>query len=184
MSAGPTHPTPRPPLPRLAVCTDEPAMAAIRCEFAAAGWTIRTALDLPHPWSANDRRTLCTDTVDRATRVGEVADLLMRGVSMAVRTDDDLAAVDLFDQCRRLARAEWFDQRHRPVCDRLDAVHVALLLRIRAGDDVEEAARSCHLSPRTAARRLAEARRRLDTPTTAEAATRVGARIEQLRRRD
>jgi DNA-binding NarL/FixJ family response regulator len=113
--------------------------------------------------------------------IAQIADLLLRGVSVAVLASEPALATDVFDQCRRLATAEWFDSTHRPVAEHLSDEQLALLLAIRDGDDVEQAARRYHPSPRTAARRLTDARRALGARSTAEAVSIAGRRIDELR---
>jgi DNA-binding NarL/FixJ family response regulator len=124
---------------------------------------------------------LCVAQLDGGAGIAEVIDLLLRGVSVVVLVADPTLAIDVFDQCRRIATAEWFDQAQRPVTDQLSDEQVALLLAIRSGDDVEQAARRHHLSERTAARRLNDARRSLGARSTAEAVSLVGRRIDELR---
>ena len=102
----------------------------------------------------------------------------MPGVA-AVATDPSLAA-EAFEQCRRIAVAEWFDRARPPIGDRLTDEQIELLVAIRNGADVEQAARRCHLSPRTAARRLTDARQSLGARSTAEAVSLVGRRIDEL----
>ncbi len=113
--------------------------------------------------------------------IAGIVDLLMSGVSVAVLATDRAMATDLFDQCRRVATAEWFDHTHRPLADRLTDEQLALLLAVRSGDDIEQAARRHHLSARTAARRLADARHALGARSRAEAVSIIGRRIDELR---
>lgn len=168
--------------PRLCVCLDDSSRDAASSEFVAAGWTMAsTELGAAAGSSASGVPIVWVAEVRSGDDISTVAAALVRGRSVIARPCDDLVASDLFDQCRRLATAEWFDGDARPVSDQLDQVHLALLLHIEQGSSVAAAARACHLSERTAARRLSESRRRLGARTTAEAAARLGARIRQLR---
>ena len=168
--------------PRACVCSDDLTLAAVRREFVAAGWTPFPLPDLlSDPPRGDDTRPLGIVDLTTHDDIAQVADLLMRGVSVAMLASEPTLATDAFDQCRRLATAEWFDHAHRPLAGQLSDDQLMLLLAIRAGDDVESAARRHHLSPRTAARRLTEARRLLAARSTAEAVALVGARIDELR---
>jgi hypothetical protein len=168
--------------PRACVCSDDLALAAVEREFVAAGWTSFTLPDLlSHPRRGEGVRPLGIIRLDTQDDIAPAADLLLQGVSVVVAASEPTLAADAFDQCRRLAAAEWFDRTHRPLADQLSDEQLLLLLAIRAGDDVEAAARRLHLSPRTAARRLHDARRALGARSTAEAVTLVGCRIDELR---
>lgn len=171
--------TPRPPPTRICVCSDDATASALRREFAAAGWTVREVDQCP-PAPA-DQRWLCRAIIDSTSGFVTVVELLLRNVSVVATVDDPSIGADLFDQCRRIATAEWFDRDRRPIADRLGDDQLALLLGIREGHDVAQAARRCHLSPRTAARRLTDARRVLGARSTAEAVSLVGHRIDELR---
>ena len=171
--------TPHEP-PRLAVCCGEHLADAALDELLAAGWSPAPEPLTAHPWSLHDAHLVSRAPITAGEQVSDVAEQLSRGVSVVVSVGSEQLAATLFDQCRRLAAAEWFDTEQPPPTHGLDPVHLQLLLRIREGDDVAAAARRCHLSPRTAARRLAEARQRLGARTTAEAAARVAARVRDL----
>ncbi len=58
-----------------------------------------------------------------------------------------------------------------PPVDQLDDVTTALLESLMNGASVAQAARACHLSARSAHRRLADARRRIGVTTNAQAIT-------------
>jgi DNA-binding CsgD family transcriptional regulator len=144
---------------RICVCSDRAALSGVQREFTAAGWT---AFTLSDPVAGNENGT-------------------DPGSHCVVQASEPTLATEVFDQCRRVASAEWFDQARRPITDQLSDEQVALLLAIRSGDDIEQAARRHHLSERTAARRLNDARRSLGARSTAEAVSIVGRRIDQLR---
>lgn len=172
----------RSPDPRLFVCTDERSLRAVLTELASAGWDVHRSLQIaPSPWVHGRSTTVCTDDLRDPAEIGEVAELLTRGLSVAVLAESDAVATDLYDQCGRLARAEWYDGEHPPASAGLDAAQIGLLLAVRRGQGIPAAARDHHLSQRTAARRLADARAVLGCRTNGEAAARIGARIDSLR---
>jgi DNA-binding NarL/FixJ family response regulator len=160
------------------VCSDERALDAVRREFVAAGWTPCEQGDCSSVSVGG--RQLCVTRLETAADIATVVELLLRGVSVAAVATDPSLAADAFDQCRRIAVAEWFDRARPPIGDRLTDEQIELLVAIRNGADVEQAARRCHLSPRTAARRLTDARQSLGARSTAEAVSLVGRRIDEL----
>lgn len=157
-----TDPLRRPPS-RLAVCLDAGAADAVARELRAAG------ID-----------STATVSVRAPEHTTSVIEQLLGGVWVVAEVQDPLIAADLHDQGRRLGVAEWYDQHRRPVTDGLSDEQVRMLLEIRRGADVERAARAVHLSPRTAARRLNDARQALRARSTGEAVARVGRRIDEL----
>ena len=166
--------------PRLAVCSCERLAGAALNELVAAGWSPAPEPLPANPWSLRDAQLVSRTPITATEQVSDVAERLSRGVSVVVSVGSEQLAARLFEQCRRLADAEWFDAEQPPPTRGLEPVHLQLLLRIQQGDGVAAAARRCHLSPRTAARRLAEARLRLGARTTAEAAARVAERVRDL----
>lgn len=152
----------RPPN-RLAVCLDAAAADAVGRELLAAG--VDTTAMVP---------------VRSARDTTSAIEQLLAGVWVVAEVADPILAADLHDQGRRLGIAEWYDQHRRPVTDGLSDEQVRMLLEIRRGADIEHAARLVHLSPRTAARRLNDARHALRARSTAEAVARVGRRIDDL----
>jgi hypothetical protein len=156
------------------VCTDDRSLASVCAEYAAAG---RTPSECPDP---RDRDAVRVARVHEPSQVEWVVDLVALGSTTIVACAHRELAASIFDQCRRLGPAEWFDAGHRPVSDGLQSVHLDLLMAIRGGDDVAAAARRCHISERTAARRLAEARQLLGARSTGEAVAVVARRIDLL----
>ncbi|MFN7151067.1 MAG: hypothetical protein ACK4V6_16515 [Microthrixaceae bacterium] len=152
----------RPPS-RLAVCLDLAAAEAVERELRAAGVDNAAMVSVRAP----------QDTTSALEQ-------LLAGACVIAEVEDPVVAADLHDQGRRLGIAEWFDQHRRPVTDGLSDEQVRMLLEIRRGADIERAARAVHLSPRTAARRLNDARHALRARSTAEAVARVGRRIDEL----
>jgi DNA-binding NarL/FixJ family response regulator len=148
---------------RLAVCMDSGAADAVQRELRAAG--VDNAASVP---------------VRTPEDVTAVLEQLLAGVWIVADVEDLTLAADLHDQGRRVGVAEWYDDHRRPVTDGLSDEQVGLLLDIRRGADIERAARAVHLSPRTAARRLNDARHTLRARSTAEAVARVGRRIDEL----
>lgn len=135
------------------------------------GWRARDGFDLPDaPWDLAPRRWLCVGSVSDATEAEAAIQALSRGVGLAIvlgltgelrlRTLEDLHRLG------DLAPGAGADQ---PV---LDPDHRALLDALAQGMTVTGAARSLHVSRRTANRRLAEARELLGVTSTAEAISR------------
>ncbi len=172
-----------PPPPRCSLCVTASAFTAISGEYAAAGWRVHGGLDLPEqPWVRQGESIACSTILDGPERIADAAVLLGRGVALVLLVDDIALATTAFDQLRRMSDAEWFDESEPVATEGLDPAQIELLSGIRDGDDIAAVARRAHLSQRTAARRLAAARRTLGVATTAEAAARVGGRIDRLRR--
>lgn len=176
----PRHPEPT--RPRLVVCAVDGILDTTLRELAAAGWTVqRTLVVGPSPWDRTRSATVCSAAVSSTDQIALVAELLTRGVSVAIEVVERGVAADLYDQCARLATATWHDRDHPPLCVGLDAAQIGLLVELSRGADIAAAARTHHMSERTAARRLAAARQHLGCRSTAEAAAKVGAHIARLR---
>lgn len=170
---------------RLVVCLDAEAAEAVERELRAAEICVTTPhlpeLDVAAPDDgAGSTRRACRVQVHTTEDVTAVVELLLRSVWVVAEVTDPQVASDLYDQGRRLGTAEWFDRVNRPVSDGLSQDQLRLLLQIRRGADIERAARVVHLSPRTAARRLNDARHVLRARSNAEAVARVGRRIDEL----
>jgi DNA-binding NarL/FixJ family response regulator len=163
------------------VCDDEAALSAVRLEFAAAGWpaTLVNPSRVAGECTARTQEVCVVDHMP-ADAIGHALDALVHGATVLATAADEVVAVQLYDQGRRIVVAEWFDAHHRPTCLGLDQDQIALLLALRSGCTIDAAARSTNLSPRTAARRLTAARSTLGTRSTAEAVTIVGRRVDQL----
>lgn len=173
---------PLPSAPRLVVCAAPDLLDAVLREMTAAGWNVQASLEVgPTPWVRAVSGLVCSAHVGTSGAISQIAELLARGISVAVEVSDRRLASDLYDQCSRLATAEWHDSDHPPLCVGLDEVQIGLLVELGRGADTAAAARTHHVSERTAARRLAAARRQLGCRTTAEAATKVGTHIGRLR---
>lgn len=166
--------------PRITVCCGDGVLSAALRELVAAGWRPHPSLHLDDLLAPPEPTWLCIGTVRAPHDVESVATLLAGGVSAAVECCDQGLAVDLYDQCSRLGAAEWFDTESPPPTAPLDELQISLLCAIATGHGVVGAARVCHLSARTAARRIAEARDLLRARSTADAAARVRERVEAL----
>lgn len=179
MSAAP--PQPRTPV-RVAVCLDADAADTVERELCAAGVRVAVLDDATpgDPRAAGAGQQACRVRLLGAEDTATAVEQLLLGVWVVAHVDDPSTASDLYDQGRRLGIAEWFDRVHRPVTEGLSEDQLRLLLQIRRGADIERAARVVHLSPRTAARRLNDARHVMRARSTAEAVARVGRRIDEL----
>lgn len=171
------------PLPtRFAVCTRADHVDALANELVAAGWSAHEGWDVdPEPWSRRGENLLCAGADLSAAALPTVLELLIRDVSVVVHASDHDAALRAFDEGRRVASAEWFDEHRPPLSSGLDLMQLRLLVAIGQGADVRSAALGVHTSERSAARCLSAARAVLGVTTTAEAAARVTARTSTLR---
>lgn len=160
------------------VCADEGALSAVVAALSAAGRTINSGLDVPdQPWELDP---IVVYTASGAIDPEAPVKLLVRGASVALCVPDTDRASRIWDEGRRIADTEWYDEEHRPLAEGLDEEHMGLLMAVASGMDIDAAARSVNLSTRTSARRLAKARSILGTTTNAAAATLVGSRIRRL----
>jgi hypothetical protein len=163
----------------LVVCADHQARDAVVLEFEAAGW--HTEAGLGTPGTPPDPGGIRVADLEDPEDLAALAALLSSGRSAVVTATSSRLAADAYDQCRRLALAEWYDAEHRPFADGMESVHLLLLERIGRGDGVAAAARHANVSGRTAARRIADARRLSGSRTNREAAVRLLSRLEALR---
>jgi len=164
--------------PRLFVCQETSAALAVLTELRAAQAQALAQRDVPVAAAA--RTFDDVTTLDDVEAVHAAVRQLVSGATVVAVAGDERLGADLYDQGRRLAPAEWYDAEHRPLCDGLEDVHVALLLAVRAGRSVKQAGMDCHLSERSASRRLAEVRTLGGFTSTADASVRVGVRIDEL----
>jgi len=152
-----------------------------------AGWRVRRSPLPPHPW-----RQVGTLVVASGTwSAGAIVLALSRGAGVAIEGPDDDAAAgrddpaegdrwaDVLDDLGRVGGRVW----PRPAPDSwlpagLDATTGTLLDALARGRFVGEAARSAHVSLRTAHRRLRVARDALGAATTAEAVARWSRRTD------
>jgi hypothetical protein len=152
----------RPPLEIVA----EAALDAATAAHSANGWTVARGLAAiepalsPHPLYVG---------VARNRTDGEAALLaaaLGNGVVVALVFDDPFSEGLFVDQFARLGGCRRESYAVEAV---IDPGVVPLLDRLAAGDSIEAAAEACHLSLRTANRRLAAARAHFGVATTIEA---------------
>lgn len=166
---------------RFAVCTRSDHVGALANEYVVAGWQRRDLPIDPEPWSQRGTGVLWIAIDLPTAQLEHPLELLTRGISVLLHLNEDGGAGRAFDEGRRLADAEWFDDLNPPMTLGLDLVQIRLLAMVGRGADVGTAAGAEHLSARTAARRLANARDLLGAGSTAEAAARLALRIERLR---
>ncbi len=166
----------------LAVCRSTLLLDTVVAEHVAAGWQVAEA-DQLNPAAPEIRRCglLAVLPSISADDVESTLDLLEHGVSVAAAVGDDVTAVRLFDQARRLVPASWFDDTEPPLTSGLDQTQLQLLCHLAAGESIGSAARALHLSERTASRRLEAARTVLGIRSNAEAARVVANHLDRLR---
>jgi len=125
--------------------------------------------EVVHGWrTPRDRVVVCVDRVATVQDAGAAVLAAVRGARLVL---DAVAPREVIDQlCDDLRRLGTLDHRigppSRPV---LSAEERALLAQLLAGATLGQAARTLHLSRRTADRRLASARSTLGARSTAEA---------------
>lgn len=147
------------------------AFATALADVRDAGWTIVRGWTAPP-----DRRGVCSGTV--ATSADAAAALLaaVAGAGLIVHARAEREVVDrLCDDLRRIGRVDHRlgEAGPRAALTREERTIVDLLLE---GRSLAEAARQLNLARRTADRRLASVRRKLDVQTTAEALVRLARR--------
>jgi hypothetical protein len=143
-----------------------PVDGATRQRWKQAGLVVLDgfAVDVA-PWSLE--RVVCVGRVADRTALGDALEAASRGASLAVVVADELAD-DLFDDALRLGL-----EPVTPVAPAEEANDredwMALLEALAEGATVAQAARACHLSLRSAYRRIDEARRVLGVASTTAA---------------
>jgi DNA-binding NarL/FixJ family response regulator len=168
--------------PPLLLLTGPVPEARWRSPLEAAGWLVRDPdEDLPLPGSDRTSPTgqptvLVLSLRDRAD-VARILRLVIAGFGVVCEVDlaDPLAA-ELHEDLRRLGSVTVLPDAEGEAPGRSEAVSaapdpdtLALLRSLSTGHTLGEAARSVHLSRRTADRRLAAVRRALGVATTLEA---------------
>lgn len=131
--------------------------------WTASGWRIRDGFTVDgEPLDG----VVCIGRVEDAAGVADVVEAAARGAAIAVEGDDQL--LDLVaDDAVRLDLEPAPEPGHPPAAAADE--WAPLLERLAAGDSVANAARSCHLSLRTAYRRLAAARTAYGVPSNTAA---------------
>jgi DNA-binding CsgD family transcriptional regulator len=154
--------------------TDAVVGDALR-EVREAGWMLHGGWSAPR----DADRVVCTGTVSTAEDAAAALLAVVSGAGLVVAARADRDVIDrLCDDLRRLGRLDHRigEDRRPPGLTRDERALVELLLD---GFTLGEAARRLNLSRRTADRRLASARSKLDADTTAEALVQFARRGEQ-----
>jgi DNA-binding CsgD family transcriptional regulator len=135
---------------------------------AIADWTVDGAVVEPGWRVLRTGTTVCVGRVANVDDAGLAVLAAVRGARLVISVDAPRAVIDqLCDDLRRLGDV---DHRVGPaLAPVLSAEQRALLAHLLAGATLGQAARTLHLSRRTADRRLAAARTALGARTTAEA---------------
>jgi DNA-binding NarL/FixJ family response regulator len=119
-----------------------------------------------------DGSIVCTGEVTNAADAAEALLAAVAGAGLVVHARADRAVIDrLVDDLRRLGPVDHRTGEPDPA-PTLTADERRLLDRLAAGQTLGQAAADLNLSRRTADRRLASARQKLDAATTAEAIVR------------
>lgn len=137
---------------RTFLCTSPSASRAVLERLGDEGLVAVTG---PRPGPGRGRVWVAPLTDDDDAR--DIVRAALDGIDVVVQVDAERTLVArLQDDLRRLGPVE--EVRDDSVGPVLDAETIALLRRLGSGDRVADAARSLHLSKRTADRRLAHAR--------------------------
>lgn len=157
----------------LAVVDPEVDLGTVRELWVEHGWGVRRGQAPAEPWDLADQALLLERRTPDIRAAADAVIDAVRGASLLVSAprDPELRAALLRD----LSRIGDVVEVH-PVTsplDELDDEQRTLLTAIAGGATTAEAAAAAFLSPRTAERRLAAARRLLGVRTTAEAASQV-----------
>src|SRR4051812_11487050 len=154
-------------LPPAVTCSDAAQLRDAGTTLAVLGWSLREGFVLPdEPWDLGPRRWACWGVVDSTDSAVAATWVVVRGCALVAAVGPESPHSFLAD----LARCSVVRQ-YTPDVDEsgLDANERALLAALAEGLSVHQAAERLFLSTRTAQRRLASARRRLDVRTTREA---------------
>ena len=127
----------------------------------------REGLRVVQGWR-NDGSVVCAGAVRDASDAAEALLAAVAGASLVVHAQADRVVVDrLVDDLRRFGPVDHRIAEPAPI-PMLTPDERGLLARLAEGNTLGEAAAQLHLSRRTAHRRLATAREKLDVATTAE----------------
>jgi hypothetical protein len=148
--------------------------AATTAEVAGLRTSRGWSLAMP-PWDLSNEGVVVVGSLDGHSIEGELVDAVVRGAGAVVGIDRRRRGVArLVEALRRTAPLlDWYE------CPtmHLDPEQIRLLHRLAIGASAREAARSVHLSERTAHRRMADARDLLEATTTNAAAAKVNAAV-------
>ncbi len=143
--------------------------AADLADLDLDGWTVEEGFTLPpQPWDLTDRRWFRTGSVGDDDELRAAVLAAARGVGVAVGCPDAGLRATLVDDLARVGAVTEVLRGPDPLAG-LDDDQQALLRALAGGASIAEAAGELFLSPRTAERRLAAARKALGVRTTAEA---------------
>ena len=156
------------PVPLIMAELDEP----LTRQLTGEGWLLHDGFRVSQPWLLEGM--LCWGPVDDDVALASALDVAARGAGL-LATRVGAAHEDLFiDDCRRLGLVP-YDRHlggpgaHRPGRATGEPPWALLLDLLLEGSSIEEAARLCFMSERTAHRRLAQARRALGAASTTAA---------------
>jgi hypothetical protein len=147
------------------VVDEDPAAAATRL---APDRAVVDSVPEDADWDLAPRRLVWPVTVHDRAQCPAVLDAVVRGVAVVVRVTEPMSGPTTARFVDELHRAAGPGQR-QPRTDQLTEDHRRLLTALAGGATVAAAAEAAGLAPRTASRRLTEARRILGCATTAEA---------------
>jgi DNA-binding NarL/FixJ family response regulator len=153
-------------------------VARVIAELQAAGHVaVQPQIDGPAPRRAI-ARTLEVVVVSNREDAAQAVHAALDGCSVLVIGRGDRALLDrLYDDLRRFGRLAVRSQVPHDTSDGLAPEGRALLELLRDGMTLGEAARTLHVSRRTADRRLAEVRRVMGVDSTLEAIARLGSKL-------
>lgn len=161
---------------RLVVTSDAARAASVAQELRATGWRILHGWRPPLVvgWTLVQDRIVCLGEIRGRADAADAVVMAARGAGVLaiVRCDPATLAL-LVDDLRQLDEPELDLELTASTSTALDADQLGILRLVASGATVTEAAQALHLSRRTAARRLADARKRLGVATTVEAASRL-----------
>lgn len=165
--------TQRPPLadrPVPLIVADLDACLARR--LSGEGWRLHRGFRIPRPWILDG--LVCWGPATDDLAVATALDVAARGAGLVVTRLTALHEDTFIDDCRRLGLIQFDPEPHLTEHAGIgptgpDPAWAGLLNLLLDGASIEEAARRCFISQRTAHRRLTEARRALGAASTTAA---------------
>ena len=168
----------RSPLPRdspedmrpIILVSDDTSLETASNEVAALGWTTRRGFRLEQgTWDVSDARVVCFGSVATFDDVNLALLAVVRGAGLVARVaDDGEVRRRLNDNLRHLGRIEQRSDSSGEAAA-LSADQIELCRMLGRGMNLAAAAQALHVSRRTAARRLHDARETLGVSTSREA---------------
>ncbi len=116
------------------------------------------------PWTV--KAVVCVGDIADLTQLADAFEVALRGADLLVEVAPALVEA-LADQAIRAGLQLW-----KPPAEAIRPEWAGLLDALAGGASIAQAARGCHMSPRSAYRRLEDARRALGASTTTAAVTR------------